>query len=36
MTVQELTGALYLTVSLREPPDPSVSSGYAGDLHSWV
>ena len=36
MTVQELTGALSLTVYHLETPDRPVTSGYAGDLLSWV
>ena len=36
MTVQELTGALSLTVYHLEAPDRPVTSGYAGDLLSWV
>ena len=35
MTVQELTGALSLTVYHLETPDRPVTSGYAGDLLSW-
>ena len=36
MTVQELTDALSLTVYHLETPDRPVTSGYAGDLLSWV
>ena len=36
MTVQELTDALALTVYHLETPDRPVTSGYAGDLLSWV
>ena len=36
MTVQQLTGALSLTVFNLDDPDRPVTGGYCGDLLSWV